>query len=144
VTAGVAAASRGSLSRKEWRAVTEQQHRNGGVGEEVVSDFLLYRGLFGWWGNVMGNRKKPWCFDLGFMESCGFLIIMFLRCKTGNWVSLCVLKCAYIVVCRNVLVIPLMWNVWLVWFSKQARVCFENQVTKLIVFEAMGKWVKCY
>ncbi|KAG6752619.1 hypothetical protein POTOM_042641 [Populus tomentosa] len=35
VTAGVAAASRGSLSRKEWRAVTEQQHRNGGGGEEV-------------------------------------------------------------------------------------------------------------
>jgi hypothetical protein len=47
VTAGVAAASRGSLSRKEWRAVTEQQHRNGGGGEEVVSDFLLYRVLFG-------------------------------------------------------------------------------------------------
>ncbi|KAJ6687447.1 hypothetical protein OIU74_016185 [Salix koriyanagi] len=35
--AGVAAASRGgSLSRKEWRAVTEQQqqHRNGGGGDE--------------------------------------------------------------------------------------------------------------
>jgi hypothetical protein len=38
-TAGVAAASRGgSLSRKEWRAVTEQQHRNGGGGDEVLSD----------------------------------------------------------------------------------------------------------
>ena len=46
-TAGVAAASRVSLSRKEWRAVTEQQHRNSGGGDEVVSDLLLYRGLFG-------------------------------------------------------------------------------------------------
>ncbi|KAF9671041.1 hypothetical protein SADUNF_Sadunf12G0005600 [Salix dunnii] len=34
-TAGVAAASRVSLSRKEWRAVTEQQHRNSGGGDEV-------------------------------------------------------------------------------------------------------------
>ena len=29
------AASRVSLSRKEWRAVTEQQHRNSGGGDEV-------------------------------------------------------------------------------------------------------------
>ncbi|KAJ6748686.1 hypothetical protein OIU79_029731 [Salix purpurea] len=34
-TAGVTAASRVSLSRKEWRAVTEQQHRNSGGGDEV-------------------------------------------------------------------------------------------------------------
>ncbi|KAJ6874532.1 hypothetical protein NC652_034279 [Populus alba x Populus x berolinensis] len=41
-TAGVAAASRGgSLSRKEWRAVTEQQHRNGGGGDENLEQSKL-------------------------------------------------------------------------------------------------------
>lgn len=50
--AGVAAASRGgSLSRKEWRAVTEQQqqqHRNGGGGgDEVLSDWLVCWVFFG-------------------------------------------------------------------------------------------------
>ncbi|KAJ6672935.1 hypothetical protein OIU85_014189 [Salix viminalis] len=34
-TAGVTAASRVALSRKEWRAVTEQQHRNSGGGDEA-------------------------------------------------------------------------------------------------------------